>query len=345
MARLSTKDKEKPFILIGAAVLGVIIQNILNTDLPWMTYVVEIGVFFVILAVMLPIEIKDVGSAFKKVKPTIIVIIVNFIVIPLFSWSMGWFILKNYPDFWVGAILYTLTPCIGWYLIFTDIAKGDVAWGISLLPWNITLQIILMPLYLYFLIGKVIPVDFSALIRSVLLFLAAPFVLGFIIQKSIIKKKGKDYFFNNFKSALGEVKLWALVVVILSMFISQKSLTLSEINKVGLLVIFLIIFFFVLFLLAVLIGKIFNLGYADTVTMAFTTTARNSEAVIGVAVAAFPGHPLVYMAIILGPIIELPLLLIIAKIIMQFRNFLDSNRKTLPLVEIKNEIVEGEKNV
>ena len=242
MARLSTKDKEKPFILIGAAVLGVIIQNILNTDLPWMTYVVEIGVFFVILAVMLPVEIKDVGSAFKKVKPTTIVIIVNFIVIPLFSWSMGWLILKNYPDFWVGAILYTLTPCIGWYLIFTDIAKGDVAWGISLLPWNITLQIILMPLYLYFLIGKVIPVDFSALIRSVLLFLVAPFVLGFIIQKYIIKKKGKDYFFNNFKSALGEVKLWALVVVILSMFISQKSLTLSEINKVGLLVIFLIIF-------------------------------------------------------------------------------------------------------
>ncbi len=336
MARLSTKDKEKPFILIGAAVLGVIIQNILNTDFPWMTYVVEIGVFFVILAVMLPVEIKDVGSAFKKVKPTTIVIIVNFIVIPLFSWSMGWLILKNYPDFWVGAILYTLTPCIGWYLIFTDIAKGDVAWGISLLPWNITLQIILMPLYLYFLIGKVIPVDFSALIRSVLLFLVAPFVLGFIIQKYMIKKKGKDYFFNNFKSALGEVKLWALVVVILSMFISQKSLTLSEINKVGLLVIFLIIFFFVLFLLAVLIGKIFNLGYADTVTMAFTTTARNSEAVIGVAVAAFPGRPLVYMAIILGPIVELPLLLIIAKIIMQFRNFLESNRKILPLADSEN---------
>lgn len=335
MARLSTKDKEKPFILIGAAVLGVIIQNILNTDFPWMTYVVEIGVFFVILVVMLPVEIKDVGSAFKKVKPTIIVLIVNFIVIPLFAWSMGWLILKNYPDFWVGAILYTLTPCIGWYLIFIDLAKGEVAWGISLLPWNIILQIILMPLYLHFLIGEVIPVDFSALIRSVLLFLVAPFVLGFIIQKYIIQKKGKEYFFNSFKSSLGEIKLWALVVVILSMFISQKSLTLSEINKVGLLIIFLITFFFILFLLAVLIGKIFKLGYADTVTMAFTTTARNSEAVIGVAVAAFPGHPLVYMAIILGPIVELPLLLIIAKIIMQFRGFLESSEKALHRVEIQ----------
>ena len=327
MARLSTKDKEKPFILIGAAVLGIVIQNVLNKEITWMTYVVEVGVFLVILAVMLPVEIRDVGSAFKKIKPTIIALIVNFILIPLFSWSMGWLILKNYPDFWVGAILYTLTPCIGWYLIFTDIAKGDVAWGISLLPWNITLQIVLMPLYLYFLIGKVIPVDFSVLLRSVLLFLVAPFAIGIIIQRYVIKFKGREYFFGKFKSYLGEVKLWALVVVILSMFASQKSLTLSEINKVGLLIIFLIIFFFVLFLLALLIGRLFKLGYADTVTMAFTTTARNSEAVIGVAVAAFPGHPLVYMAIILGPVVELPILLIIAKILMQLRGFLDITKK------------------
>lgn len=186
-----------------------------------------------------------------------------------------------------------------------------------------------MPLYLYFLIGKVIPVDFSALIRSVLLFLIAPFVLGFLIQKYVIKKKGREYFFTNFKSFLGELKLWALVIIILSMFISQKSLTLAEINRVGLLIIFLILFFIVLFLLAVIIGKIFRLGYSDTVTMAFTTTARNSEAVIGVAVAAFPGHPLVYMAIILGPIVELPILLVIAKIIMQFRKFLDGDKKSL----------------
>lgn len=60
---------------------------------------------------------------------------------------VGWLVLRQYPDFWVGAILYTLTPCIGWYLIFTDIAKGNVAWGIALLPWNVTLQVLLLPAY------------------------------------------------------------------------------------------------------------------------------------------------------------------------------------------------------
>ncbi len=319
MDKLSTKDKEKPFILIGAVILGIIIQRLIGKEIPQLIYLTEIGVFFVILAVMLPVEIRDVGKAFKKVKPTAIVLFVNFIFIPAFSWTMGWLILKNYPDFWIGAILYTLTPCIGWYLIFIDIAKGNVPWGITLLPWNITLQVILMPFYLYILVGRVIPVELSTLIRSVALFLVAPFVLGYIVQKFIIKKKGRGYFFGPLKSAMGEVKLWALVIVILSMFISQRSLDLSDINKVGLLIFFLISFFLILFILAVLIGRLLNLGHEDTVTMAFTTTARNSEAVIGVAVAAFPGHPLVYLAIILGPVIELPMLLILSRVMLDLK--------------------------
>ncbi len=319
MTRLSTKDKEKPFILISAVIVGVFLQRLIGKVVPGLIYITEIGVFFVILAVMLPVEIKDIGKAFKKVKPTIIALLVNFIFIPAFSWTMGWLILRNYPDFWIGAILYTLTPCIGWYLIFTDIAQGDVAWGISLLPWNITLQIVLMPFYLYLLVGRIIPIDMMALTRIIGLFLVAPFMFGYIIQKAMIKMKGRDYFFGPFKSTMGEIKLWALVIVILSMFISQRSLNISDIHRIGLLIVFLIIFFILLFLLAIIIGKYFKLGYEDTVTMAFTTTARNSEAIIGVAVAAFPGHPLVYFAIIIGPVIELPMLLLLSRLLLGFK--------------------------
>jgi ACR3 family arsenite transporter len=316
MANLSTKDKQKPFILIGAVIVGILIQRLIGKQIPALIELTQIGVFFVILSVMLPVEIKDVGRAFSKFKPTAIAIFVNFIFIPAFAWAMGWLFLKKFPDFWVGAILYTLTPCIGWYLIFTDLAKGDVAWGIALLPWNIILQIVLMPLYMYILIGRVIPIDFAVLARSVGLFLIGPFVLGYVIQKIAIKAKGRDYFFGPFKKANGEFKLWALVLVILSMFVSQPSLTLSNAGTVGLLILFLILFFVVLFLLALLSGRLFGLTYEDTATMSFTTTARNSEAIIGVAVAAFPGHPLVYLAILLGPIVELPMLLFLSRVLL-----------------------------
>ena len=78
---------------------------------------------------MVSVEIKDVGRAFRKVKPTAVALFINFVFVPLFAWTLGWLFLRSYPDFWMGAILYALTPCIGWYLIFTDIAKGDVSWG------------------------------------------------------------------------------------------------------------------------------------------------------------------------------------------------------------------------
>jgi len=316
---LSRKDKEKPFILMGAAVAGLVIQHVIGEVVPWLLYVTEIGVFLVILAVMLPIELSDVGQAARRVKPTALALFINFVFIPFFAWAAGWLVLSQYPDFWVGAILYTLTPCIGWYLIFTDIAKGNVAWGIALLPWNIVIQVLLLPVYLYLLVGKVIPVNFWTLSRSVGLYLIAPFVLSFVIRRAIIAARGREFFQGSFRQTLGEVKLWALVLVIVSMFVSQPLLGLSELSTVGLLVVFLIGFFLALFLIAVAAGRLFGLSYEDNATLAFTTTARNSEAVIGVAVSAFPGHPLVYLAIILGPIVELPMLLLIARMMLALK--------------------------
>jgi ACR3 family arsenite efflux pump ArsB len=149
-------------------------------------------------------------------------------------------------------------------------------------------------------------------IQSVVLFLVAPFVLSFVLRRGIVAARGRDYFFGSFKEVLGEVKLWTFVAVIVSMFLSQEAMEISDLSTVGLLIAFLIGFFVVLFILAVLAGRLFNLTYEDNATLAFATTARNSEVVIGVAMAAFPGHPLVYLAIIFGPIVELPVLLVMA---------------------------------
>ena len=105
-------------------------------------------------------------------------------------------------------------------------------------------------------------------------------------------------------------------MVLVTMFVSQGPLGLMGAGEVALLIAFLIGFFAVQFVIAIATGTLPNLGYEDTVTLSFTTTARNSEAVIGIAVVAFPGHPLVYLAIILGPVIELPMLLVISRVLL-----------------------------
>ncbi|MCL4371395.1 MAG: arsenic resistance protein [Chloroflexi bacterium] len=327
---LSVRDETKPLVLIAAIVVGVVLNRLLGAGTEWMISVVEVGVFFVIFAVMLPVEITEVSRAFRKVKPTVLALAINFVVIPLFAWAMGWLFLRNEPDLWAGVILYTITPCIGWYLIFIDLAQGDVAWGMALLPWNITLQILLMPLYLYFLVGQVLPVDLTALARSVVLYLFLPFVLSYALQKTIMARRGRDYFFGPVKRVMGEVKLWALVVVIVAIFASQSALRVGDVGRIGLIIGVIALFFAVLFLVALGIGKAASLSYEENTTLAFTTTARNSEAVIGVAVSAFPNHPLVYFAIILGPIVELPVLLLISRLLLGLRGRLWGSRERVP---------------
>lgn len=318
--KLSVRDETKPLILIAAIVVGILLNRLLGAGAEALIIVVEVGVFFVIFAVMLPVEIKEVSRAFRKVKQTALALFVNFVFIPIFAWVIGWLFLRNEPDIWAGVILYTLTPCIGWYLIFIDLAKGDVAWGMALLPWNILLQVLLMPLYLYFLVGQVIPLDVSALARSVILYLFLPFTLAYVLQKVIIARRGRDYFFGPVKHMMGEVKLWALVVVIIAMFASQRVLSGGDLGRVALIIGVIALFFLSLFIIALVIGRAARLTYEENTTLAFTTTARNSEAVIGVAISAFPGHPLVYLAIILGPIVELPMLLLISRLLLRFKD-------------------------
>jgi ACR3 family arsenite transporter len=321
-AKLSRQDTEKPLLLIGAALAGIALNLVSRGRLTFLAPLVPWGVFLVILAVMIPVRIRHVGQAFRKGRATAIALATNFLVIPAVAWTLGWLLLRAYPDFWVAIILYTLTPCIGWYLIFTDLAEGDVAWGMALLPWNIVLQIVLMPFYMILLIGRVATLDVGSLLGSVGLFFLLPFALGWLIQRAVIASRGDAFFDGPFKARMGTYKVWALVLVIVAMFAGQAPLSLGSLAHVVLLIGVLLLFFALLFGLALLSGHLGHLSYEENVTLAFTTTARNSEAVIGIAVAAFPGHPLVYFAILVGPLVELPILLLLSRVLLRLRGTL-----------------------
>ena len=318
-AALSTSDKEKPFLLIAAIIVGLLVNRFFGGVAQGLYSLVNVGLFVVIYAIMLFVEIKDVGKAFKKVKPTTLALLTNFVFTPLFAWFLGWLFLRNYPDLWAGVVLYKLTPCIGWYLIFIDLSKGDVPWGVALLPWNLVLQIILLPFYMWLLVGKVVPVDVVGLLRSVTLFLLVPFAAGWLTRLALVRWRGKTWTFGPFKRALGEVKLWALVAVVIGIFASQQTLGLTELGRVGLIIFVISLFFVSMFLIGLAVGRIFRLGYEDTTTLIFSTMARNSEAVLPVAAAAFPGHPLVILAILVGPVVELPVLTLLSRIMLWLR--------------------------
>jgi arsenite transporter len=319
-ARLSVRDEAKPFILIAAIAVGIVLNRIAGGTLSVLEPVVQVGLFLVIFSIMAFVEIGNVGQAFRRRKPTALAVTTNYVIVPLFAWSLGWLILRHYPDLWAGVILYTLTPCIGWYLIFIDLAKGNIDWGLAMLPIDVILQFILLPFYLWLLIGNVVPLDLWQLTKSISGFLLLPFAAAYVVRRGLGYWKGRTFTNGPYRHAIGEAKLWALVAVIVGIFATQPRIANADLGRVGLIIATITAFFAGLFLIALTIGRAFKLGYADTTAMVFEVTARNSESVVGVAAVAFTGRPLVILAIFIGPIIELPALLALTRVMLHLRH-------------------------
>lgn len=317
--RLSVRDEAKPFILITAVAAGIALNRAAGGSLARHHWIVQAGLFLVIFSIMAFVEIRGVGQAFRKLKPTALAITTNFIIVPLFAWALGWLVLHNYPDLWAGVILYTLTPCIGWYLVFIDLAKGNMQWGLAMLPIDIILQLLLLPIYLWLLIGNVVSFDITVLVRSVAIFLLLPFAAAYAARNLLTAWKGRAFTYGPYKHVMSELKLWALAAVVLGIFATQPRLANSDLGQVGLIIVTITLFFLGVFAIALAIGRTFKLGYADTTTMVFEITARNSESVIGIAAVAFAGQPLVTLAIVLGPIVELPVLLAVTRVMLRLR--------------------------
>jgi arsenite transporter len=142
----------------------------------------------------LQIPLRDLTAAFRQKTAAGLNISVNFLWNPVFAWLLGWFFLYDHPELRTGLLLLMVTPCTDWYLIFTSMAKGNIALSTSLLPWNLVLQLILLPVYLLLLAGTVIPVDLLLLLESILLVLLLPLGLAALIRGAVIRRKGEAWF-------------------------------------------------------------------------------------------------------------------------------------------------------
>ncbi len=318
---LTLLDKIQPAVLILSIVIGLFIAQRFPQVAESLGWVVTFGIFIVIYNVFIGTELREVLETFRNLKPTLIALFVNFILVPPYAWFLGYIFLRDYTDVWVGLILYLITPCIGWYLIFTDLARGNVPLGVSLLAWNVFLQIALMPIYLYFLAGRIIFIDLIQILRSVGIFLVLPFTLGWMTRRFVVGVKGDEYFHKSIIPSLSIIKFSALVLVIIAMFASQGSHLLENPFVLILMALPTLTYFFSIFTLSLLLGKMFGLSYGDTALIAFTTTARNSEASVAIAISAFPANPLIALVVAIGPSIELPILVILLQILLWIRRY------------------------
>ncbi len=314
---LGRLDRFQPLLLVASIAIGLGLAKAFPTMADKLGSLVSIGVFVLIFLVMLGLDFSQVATAFRQRRFLAIAIGLNFIVNPLLAWALGTVFLQDQPDLRVGLILFLVTPCIGWYLIFTELAAGDAGLGISLLGLNLVLQVLLLPIYLLAFEGTATTIDPTSIVKSVLVFLVLP-ALAATMTRRLLASSPVTIDEVQRTITRTQLKTIALVVVIVSMFASQASVIFDNPNIVLTLIKPMVAFFVIAFLVALLVGRLAGLPYEQTALLAFTTTSRNSEASLAIAATAF-ASPLVALTVVIGPVIELPFLVLMVRVLLGMR--------------------------
>lgn len=266
---------------------------------------VVIGLFLMIYPAMTNVKIEDLGKAATSPKQLIIVLVFNYLVAPFFMLLLAKIFLSAYPDLYVGLVLYGLAPCIAMVIVFTFLSLGNNALAIVLVAINSICQMLLIPVYAKLLLGDV---SFDVLVvgESVLLYLGIPLVAGFLTRRIAVSKLGEEGF-KHFKTYLDSLSIIGLLFTLIVMFALKGDLILENPMLIVHMAIPMTLFFWVMFAVVYLVSWKLGLNYKDSVAVAFNSTGRDFEIAIAIAITAF--NPAVALATVIGPLIEVPVML------------------------------------
>ncbi len=331
---LGLLDKIRPLLLIAAIVLGLAFGVFLpQLKAAWFGSVVYFALIALVYSLALAAPFGDVVRSFKNIRFFSVAWVINFLVVPLTAFVLALVFLGPYPAVFVGFILYSIAPCTDWFLIFTAMAKGDICLGLALLPTNLILQVILIPVYLYLFAGLIVPFQVSALIETMLVFIVLPFILAAATRWVTKKAQHKKWQDTQVARKLPNLQILILVVIIFFMFANQSEIIVN--NAAPLSIIFLptVLLYCVAFVTTQLTSRKLQLNYGECALLSFTTIARNSPIGLAIAVGLFPDQPLIQAAIIIPEIIELPVLLLLVKLLGVIRSrFYKTNTAELSAV-------------
>lgn len=308
--------KLQPLIIIISALLGLG----LGSYTPLGNYsagFIEPALMVLLFFVFLSVDFKGIVNSFGNRKFTVTSLVMNFVWTPIFAYALGALLLGDSVDLRIGFLMLMVTPCTDWYLVFTGLAKGNVAVSTMILPLNLILQILLLPVYLFVFMGSELKIGGLSIVGSIAVVLALPFTVSQLVK--FVSSGTSANLLEKLKGHGDNFQLFFLCLAIIFMFASEsRSIVQNPVLLLKMLVPTLL-FFIVNFIIAQIAGRLLKMGYEDTTSLTLTTLARNSPLSLAIAVAAFPDKPLVSLALVIGPLLELPVLAIVSNVLLRMR--------------------------
>ncbi len=303
----------QPIIIILSALVGVSLGSFTdmgNTS----SSLVEAFLMLLLYILFLSINLSQLKKSILHAKYISTSVFVNFVITPITAYLLGLLFFENNIEIRIGLLMLLVTPCTDWYLVFTKLSHGNVEMNMSLLPINLILQVALLPLYLLIFLGNSANMDMYALSKSVIFVLCIPFMAAMLTRYFILD----TYNLRDFVSDKGDLlQLIFLCAAVVIMFASESKNLLD--NSLLLLKLFipLVCFFSITFFMVKILGKALHFSRYDTNALHMTTLARNSPLALAIAVSTFPNAPLISLALIIGPLIELPILSLVSSLLRE----------------------------